>query len=79
MRLLIAGARRSVMSLLAQVQEREPDPACRAELANLRAKPRAPRQPAAARDVPTGPGKDPHENNEARRITVNIARLPGAP
>jgi hypothetical protein len=31
----VAKARRSVMSLLAQAEDREPDPACRAELTNL--------------------------------------------
>jgi hypothetical protein len=31
----VARTRRSVMSLLAQVEEREPDPACRVELTNL--------------------------------------------
>ncbi len=31
----VAKARSSVMSLLAQVEDRETDPACRAELANL--------------------------------------------
>jgi hypothetical protein len=35
LRARVARTRRSVMSLLAQVEEREPDPACRAELANL--------------------------------------------
>ena len=31
----VSGTRRSVTSLLAQIKEREPDPACRVELANL--------------------------------------------
>jgi chromosome segregation ATPase len=35
LRVRIARTRRSVVSLLAQVRERETDPACRAELANL--------------------------------------------
>jgi hypothetical protein len=35
LRIRIARTRRSVMSLRAQVEIREPDPACRAELANL--------------------------------------------
>jgi hypothetical protein len=35
LRARVARMRRSVMSLLAGVKEREPDPACRAELANL--------------------------------------------
>jgi hypothetical protein len=35
LRLRVARTRRSVMSLLAQINEREPDPACRAELTNL--------------------------------------------
>jgi hypothetical protein len=35
LRMRIARMRRSVMSLLGQVEEREPDPSCRAELANL--------------------------------------------
>jgi hypothetical protein len=35
LRMRIARMRRSVMSLLGQVEEREPDPSCRAELTNL--------------------------------------------
>jgi hypothetical protein len=35
LRVRIGGTRRSVMSLLAQVEDRKPDPACRAELKNL--------------------------------------------
>jgi hypothetical protein len=35
LRTRLARTRRSVMSLLAQVQDREPDPACRAELTIL--------------------------------------------
>ena len=35
LRARVARTRRSVMSLLAQVEDREPDPACRAELTNL--------------------------------------------
>ena len=35
LRTRVARTRRSVMSLLAQVKERAPDPACRAEFANL--------------------------------------------
>ena len=35
LRARVARTRRSVMSLLAQVKERAPDPACRAEFANL--------------------------------------------
>jgi hypothetical protein len=35
LRIRLARTRRSVMSLLAQVQAREPDPACRAELTIL--------------------------------------------
>ena len=35
LRARVAKTRRAVMSLLAQVEDREPDPACRAELTNL--------------------------------------------
>jgi hypothetical protein len=35
LRARVAKTRRGVMSLLAQVEDREPDPACRAELTNL--------------------------------------------
>jgi hypothetical protein len=35
LRARVARTRRSVTSLLAQVEDREPDPACRAELTNL--------------------------------------------
>jgi hypothetical protein len=35
LRARVAKTRRAVMSLLAQVEDREPDPACRAELAKL--------------------------------------------
>jgi hypothetical protein len=35
LRARVAKTQRAVMSLLAQVENREPDPACRAELANL--------------------------------------------
>jgi hypothetical protein len=35
LRARVAKTRRGVMSLLAQVEDREPDPACRVELTNL--------------------------------------------
>jgi predicted DNA-binding ribbon-helix-helix protein len=35
LRIRVAKTRSSVVSLLAQVEERDPDPACRAELTNL--------------------------------------------
>jgi chromosome segregation ATPase len=35
LRARVAKTRRAVMSLLAQVEDREPDPACRVELTNL--------------------------------------------
>jgi hypothetical protein len=36
LRARVARTRRAVMSLLAQVEDREPDPLCRAELAHLK-------------------------------------------